>query len=228
VLALHVGDSAEGLDAMGEAWQAAMPDVPIRWALPWIVRDGEEARAVEAAAGRLLARGWRRWECGGLAARHLLRRLAAEPLSLTADGALYGLNRLACRQLADLGFEGVVAPTEADAAVLAKLAVLASPRLIVPVYQRPPLFISETRPVVPAAGRAERFELLDRRGRRFEVAGEDGRWITRATEPLLRLEPLSALRAAGLTEARVDLTGESPGALAALWARLRPYLVSTP
>ena len=228
VLALRVGDCAEGLDAMGEAWQAAMPDVPIRWALPWIVRDGEEARAVEAAAGRLLARGWRRWECGGLAALHLLRRLAAEPLSLTADGALYGLNHVACRQLADLGFEGVVAPAEADAAVLAKLAVLASPRLIVPVYQRPPLFISETRPVVPAAGRAERFELLDRRGRRFEVAGEDGRWITRATEPLLRLELLPTLRAAGLAEARVDLTGDSPGALAALWARLRPYLVSTP
>ena len=221
---MNVADCTEGIAAAGEAWQAAMPDVPIRWALPWIVRDGEEARAVEAAAGRLLARGWRRWECGGLAALHLLRRLVAEPLSLTADGALYGFNRLACRQLVELGFEGIVAPAEADAAVLAKLAVQVSPRVIVPVYQRPPLFISETRPVVPSAANAARFELLDRRGRRFEVAGEDGRWITRAAEPLLRLELLPTLRAAGLAEARVDLTGESPGALAALWKRLRPQL----
>ena len=225
VLALRVADCTEGIDALGDAWQAAMPDVPIRWALPWIVRDGEEARAVEATTGRLLARGWRSWECGGLATLHMLRRLASEPLSLTADGALYGLNRLACRQLAELGFEGVVAPSEADAAVLTKLTVLVSPRLIVPVYQRPPLFISETRPVVPSTAGGARFELLDRRGRRFDVAGEDGRWITRAAEPLLRLEPLPALRTAGLTEARVDLTGESPGALAALWARLRPHLV---
>jgi len=225
VLALRVADCTADLAELGAAWQSAMPQATIRWALPWIVRDGEEARAVEAAAGRLLARGWRRWECGGLAALHLLRRLASEPLSLTADGALYGLNRLACRQLAELGFEGVVAPAEADAAVLAKLAVLVSPRLIVPVYQRPPLFISETRPVVPSAADAARFELLDRRGRRFDVAGEDGRWITRAAEPLLRPEPLPALRTVGLTEARVDLTGESPGALAALWARLRPQLV---
>jgi len=225
VLALRVADCTADLAELGAAWQSAMPQATIRWALPWIVRDGEEARAVEAAAGRLLARGWRRWECGGLAALHLLRRLASEPLSLTADGSLYGLNRLACRQLAELGFEGVVAPAEADAAVLAKLAVLVSPRLIVPVYQRPPLFISETRPVVPSAANASRFELLDRRGRRFDVAGEDGRWITRAAEPLLRPEPLPALRTAGLTEARVDLTGESPGALATLWARLRPHLV---
>ncbi len=218
VLALRVTDCAGELETMGEAWQAAMPDVPIRWALPWIVRDDTEARTVEAAAGRLLARGWRRWECGGLAAWHLLRRLGAEPMSLTADGALYGLNRLACRQLADLGFEGVVAPAEADAAALSALAAQASPRLIVPVYQRPPLFISATRPVVPSGGSVGSFGLLDRRGRRFEVAEEDGRWITRAAEPLLRLELLPSLRAAGLTEARVDLTGDPPGAAATVWA----------
>ncbi len=218
VLALRVADCTAAPEAMGDAWQAAIPEVPIRWALPWIVRDGEEARAVEAAVGRLLARGWRRWECGGLAAWHLLRRLCAEPLSLTADGALYGLNRLACRQLADLGFEGVVAPAEADAAALTALAAQASPRLIVPVYQRPPLFISATQPVVPSGGSAGSFELLDRRGRRFEVGEEDGRWITRAAEPLLRRELLPSLRAAGLTEARVDLTGDPPGAAAAIWA----------
>jgi U32 family peptidase len=220
VLALRVADCAGGLEAMGETWQAAMPDVPIRWALPWIIRDGKEARAVEAAAGRLLARGWRRWECGGLAALHLLRRLCSAPMSLTADGALYGLNRLAGRQLADLGFEGIVAPAEAEPATLAALAAQASPRLIVPVCQRPALFISETRPVVPMANSAGRFGLLDRRGRRFDVASEDGRWVTRAAEPLLRLEPLPALRAAGLAEARVDLTGEAPGAAAAVWIAL--------
>ena len=53
---------------------------------------------------------------------------------------------------------------------------------------------------------------------------DDGRWITRATEPLLRLELLPNLRAASLIEARVDLTGEPSGAIPALWTRLRPRL----
>ena len=208
------------LAELGAAWQAAMPQAAIRWALPLIFHDGDEARAVEAAVARLLERGWQRWECGGLAGLHLLRRLAVQPLSLTAGGALYGLNRLALRRLGDLGCGGVVAPAAAEAATLASLAGHPAPRLILRFYQRPPLFISATRPVVPSEAGGTAFGLQDHRGQLFEVTEEDGRWLTRAAEPLQRLGQLEELRAAGLTEARVDLTAEPPGAWRALWTRL--------
>ncbi len=222
VLALSVADCGSTvMDQLG-AWQAVMPGVPIRWGLPLIVRGGGESQAVEVTVQALLAQGWTRWECGSLAGLRLLKRLSARPLSITADGALYGLNRLACRQLEALGIEGVVAPPETDGSTLLALASQPKPRLIVPVYQRPPLFISETRPVVPSlSNEVETMELTDRRGRHFRVEQADGRWLTRAGEPLLRLNQIPSLLATGVADLRVDLTGERvpPRELTAIWTR---------
>ena len=222
VLALNAADCGASFDTALEAWQQALPGVPIRLALPPIIRGEADWRAVETAVQRLLGKGWTRWECGGLAALHLLRRLSDKPLSIQADGALYGLNRLACRQLGELGVEGVVAPAEADAAVLCTLAAQPSPRMIVPIYQRPALFVSETRPVVaPTSQPDETITLTDRRDRRFTVEQTDRRWLTRAYDPLLRLDQIPALVAAGVAELRVDLVGAVPRELAAIWTRCR-------
>ena len=221
VLALGVADCGPELAARVEAWRRVQPGVPLRLALPPIVRGDDAHAAVERAVRGLLAAGFTRWECAGLADLFRLRRGAAgEALSLTADGALYGLNRLAGRQLGELGVEGVVAPAEADAAVLLPLCRLRDPVWIVPLYQRPALFLAETRPVAPPGDTPDgAVTLTDRRGRRFEVVPDDGRWITRAAEPLQRTALRAALEEAGVAELRIDLVGEAEGARAAVWRR---------
>ena len=213
VLALRVADAGVSLEDRIRAWQAVMPAVPIRLALPAIVRGEAATQAIGLAMRRLLDRGWTRWECTSLAGLRRLRGLTADPLSITAAGALYGLNRLACRQLAELGAEGVVAPAEADAGTLLALARQRTPRLIVPLYQRPPLFIAATRPAAAVTGNTagDIREWTDRRGRRFRVDEEDGLWLTRSVEPLQRLDQRPQLLAAGVSEFRLDLVGEPPG-----------------
>ena len=213
VLALRVADAGPSLEDRIRAWQAVMPALPIRLALPEIVRGEAAAQAIRLAMRRLLDRGWIRWECTGLAGLHRLRNLTAEPLSITAAGALYGLNRLACRQLAELGAEAVVAPAEADAETLLSLARQRTPRLIVPINQRPPLFIAATPPAAATTGNKAKdiWEWTDRRGRRFRVDEEDGLWLTRSVEPLQRFDQRPQLLAAGITEFRLDLVGEPQG-----------------
>ncbi|MDD5707472.1 MAG: U32 family peptidase [Kiritimatiellae bacterium] len=214
VLALGVEQCRDipELTATLSRWRQTLPQQNLRLALPLIVRGEAESGAVANAADHLLKMGWRAWEVADLAGLRLLRRLACEPISLTADGAFYTLNRVAREQLAELGIAGAVAPAEADLETLAALARVPQPTLIVAVYQNPPLFISDTRPVTPRrvqSGNVLRF--TGRRGERFITRLEDGRWITRAASPLSLMPQLPTLLAAGVTELRVDLTGLPDG-----------------
>ncbi len=190
-------------------WRAVLPGSALRLALPLIVRGTDEAAAVEQAAARLLSAGWEAWECGDLAGLHLLSRLASSRLSLTSDATLYALNRVACEQLAELGVERFVAPAEAELETLVALAGVRRPLPIVSLHGYPPLFISDTRPLTPWNSSCDEdvLRLRGRRGKRYETRREDGRWITRARAPRSLPAQLPALLAAGVPEARVDLTG---------------------
>lgn len=209
VLALSTGDCQEipALLARLQDWRAVRSR--LRIALPLVVR-GREASAVEEAVRALLADGVTDWECADLAGLHLLRRLAwGRSLAITADGSLYCFNRLASAELAEQGIIGAVAPAEADIEQLETMGGYAPNWVIAPIRWRPPLFISETRPVVPwVPASAGHFELEDRNGWRCDVDRSDGRWLTRDAQAIDHTDDLPALRAAGLRRFRYDFTDE--------------------
>ena len=209
VLALSVEDCRSVnacLDKL-HAWQVACPRV--RVALPLIVR-GKEADSVEKTVRALLADSVTDWECADLAGLHLLHRLTGtKKLSITADGSLYCYNHLAANELIEQGIAGAVAPAEVGVEQLEAMGAYASNWLIAPIRWRPPLFISETRPIVPwVSPSATRFELEDRSGWTCEVSRVDGRWLTRDTTPMDHSDDLPALRAAGIRRFRYDFTDE--------------------
>lgn len=182
----------------------------IRLSLPLIVRGGENgicARAIEY----LLNEGYRNWECCDVAGLHQLKRIAgdalARELSITADGSFYAFNRLSASFLASLGIDAAVAPAETDDEQLLRMADYAKDWIIAPVRWRPPLFISETRPLIKGAGKDfPHAEIEDRKGARYTVDEYDGRWITRDISPIDRTPLIPALKSAGISHFRYDFT----------------------
>ena len=168
---------------------------------------GEESAHCEEAARRLIDAGFRDWECADLAGLHMLRRIAGDTITITADGSFYAFNAIAAQALRDMGIVAAVAPAETEDEQILAAAPQVSKWLIVPIRWRPPLFISETRPVVPWEPReASHMELADRRGWRCTVDASDGRWLTRDTKPIDRSASLTAFRKAGYTMFRYDFT----------------------
>ena len=199
VLALTIDDCLAGSAAESvSVWRSANRHV--RVALPQIVRADDTA-AVEDTIQALLSAGVRDWEVADLAGLHAIRRLARGEASLTADGSLYAFNAIAARELRALGVGAAVIPFEADDAQIAALCER-EPDFFIPVERaRPPLFISETRPAANWA-RGKAFTLQDRRGNRYDVGQQDGRWLTRQANPLHPSVPPTA------TRRRRDLTDQ--------------------
>ena len=186
------------------AWRDA--GLPVRVATPLILRHDEPDRC-EAAARTLVDAGFRDWECADIAGLHLLRRIGGDDLTITADGSFYAFNVLAAETLREMGVAAAVAPAETENDQLLAAAAQVASWIIVPVRWRPPLFISETRPVVPWAPKnATHLELEDKRGWTCTVDAQDGRWMTRDATPIDRSASLPALRAAGYTMFRHDFT----------------------
>ena len=192
VLALTVEScrDSDGLLAATQAWRMRNPHVRI--ALPNIVR-GDEAQAVANAVVKLSASGVRDWECPDYASLHLVRRLCGDGASVTADSSFYAFNKVAALTLRELGVAAAVAPAECDDAQLESLCAAAPGFFIAPLRLRPPLFISETKPVVPWE-EGESYDLQDRRGNNYTVEHYDGRWYTRQASPIDRPPPASAIR----------------------------------
>ncbi len=206
VVALTTADcaSSETLVPRLTAWRDT--GIPIRVATPLIMRHDEPARC-EAAARALVAAGFRDWECADLAGLHMLRRIGGDALSITADGSFYAFNVLSARTLREMGVAAAVAPAETENDQLLAAAAQVASWIIVPIRWRPPLFISETRPVVPWAPKtATHLELADRRGWTCTVDAQDGRWLTRDAAPIDRSASLPAFRAVGYSMFRYDFT----------------------
>ena len=167
-----------------------------RFALPAIAR-GAEADVLCRAVAALWQSGVADFECADLAGLHAVRRICGEAASIVADASLYSFNKLAALQLRDLGVDAAVAPAEAADGELAELISAAGGFIIVPERIRPPLFISETRPLLPENAR----ELVDRRGNQYTVECRHERWITRQAEALVH-------DVAGAVRRRRDFTDE--------------------
>lgn len=198
VLALSIQNAADRnrLDKQLAEWQKSNPT--IRIALPTLTR-GEEAEIVYNAIQHLYSNGWKAYECADIASLHAIKRLCKDDITITADNTFYALNKIAALQLRDLGISAVVAPAEIEDDKLSELCKTAPSMIIVPIKSRPPLFISETRPITPW-NKSSKYELKDRHGNNYTVEKYDNRWYTRlktATE-----HPATA----GALRTRTDLT----------------------
>lgn len=168
------------LDARLEEWLSVAPR--IRLALPLVARNADLS-AVETAVRHLVARNRSDWEVGEISMLHLLRRIAGDSVSIVADASLYALNGATARELRSLGIGAAVIPAEADAEDAKLLCSKAPDFFIANVESRPPLFVSETKPLAPWA-KGERFALKGPGDKRYETERRDGLWLTRMAEPL--------------------------------------------
>jgi len=182
-------------------WKAACPGLQLRLALPLMSRETER-QTLRDTVRRLVAEGWRDWECADLAGWYLLKQQGITPL--TADWSLYVFNRMAAAELAHLGFHSCVLSPECDLpTALALVGGPLQPEYL--VYQHVPLFISETRPCMDQASStgADAFTFSDRRGRGFVTHELDNRWITTSDQPLDRRDEAQDLPFAAT---RIDLS----------------------
>lgn len=175
-------------------WQAH--NTRLRIALPTISRNHESAALHAAITTLYNTAAIRAWEVPDLASLHLLRRLCPtlrqDNATITAAPTLYAFNHISAAQLRTLGISAAVAPSESSDDQLAAFAASTPGFYIFPVTERPPLFISETRPSLPRTT-ATTYTLTDRRGNAFTVEQYDGRWLTRRFSPLNHTPPPTAI-----------------------------------
>ena len=159
----------------------------VRLALPVFTKEAAFA-ALRTRVKQLIRRGFHRWEAADLATLRLLRQCGAK--DITSDWSLYAFNRVAVRQLGELGVMRFVCSPENNAENLADLVRLAgSPRPEFLAYQTTPLFISLTRPCTPDPSR-----LTGLKGDTFASVLRDGLWITARPEPRRFAAPPDGIR----------------------------------
>ena len=170
------GSWDETIIAIGHSGEppAAAPD--IRLALPLFTRE-KDFSALRTRVKRFIRSGHVKWEAADLATLRLLRQCGVT--DITADWSLYAFNRVAVRQLAELGVSRFVCSPENGAENLVAIASLKNgpvPEFL--VQQSTPLFISLTRPCAddPSC-------LTGLKGDEFTMFRQDGLWITTRTEP---------------------------------------------
>lgn len=119
----------------------------IRLALPPLTRRWED-RGLRYKIGELRQAGWHKWEAANLSAWSYLK---LDPTSgttgeidLATDWSIYVLNRLAARQLLDMGVRRFTLSPEDGIDNLRSLLAEFAPQATVIVYQDTPLFLAES------------------------------------------------------------------------------------
>ena len=186
------GTWAETIIAIGHSGEPPAPSAHIRLALPLFTREGDFA-ALRTRVKRLVRAGHHKWEAADLATLRLLRQCGVT--DITADWSVYAFNRMAVRQLSELGVTRFVCSPENNRENLDALANMADgPRPEFLVRQSTPLFISLTRPCT-----ADPSCLTGQKGDVFTAFLRDGLWITTRTEPHTFTVPADGIRRTDLS-----------------------------
>ena len=135
---------------------------------------------MDQTVAELIRRGYGRWECADLSGLRRLRRLGMD--SADADWSCYAFNRLAVASLSECGVGNLVLSPEHDKESL--LPLLSDVRTAALVYQHTPLFISETRPLLPGNRTPDSpTRFTNRNGETFVAYRRDSRWVTVNAKP---------------------------------------------
>lgn len=181
----------------------------IRLALPPLTRKWEEA-GITHKIERLRTAGWTRWEAGNLSGWSFLA--PHEDLHLVADWSLYVLNRLAARQLLEMGVERFALSPEDGLANMRPLLAEFGARAIVIVHQDTPLFLAESCAYANLIGgcpgkancRFESMEMVSSHGERVTALDHHCRTIVLNQRPFCLSTRLRELAAAGARSVRAD------------------------
>ncbi len=222
-------DDLENLKRRLEALVSVVGRERVRLAMPLIMREWDRPEVVRRIRA-LRDCGYDRWELPSLAGLPMLREGGGKVV-LTADWPLYAMNRSAIRMLVDLGFERVTLSPEGTEENIRDLLAGHADRLVLPVYQDPPLFISESCPQVALSrdeagkgcGGCGTVEYESRAGERVIVLHRGCRTIVIPREPLSMSGRIGGLRRGGLMMARVDFVWRPylPEEAVAIWRRFR-------
>jgi hypothetical protein len=225
-------DLEAGLDALA----ARIGRQRVRLALPIITRDWQEdGPGIQERVGRLMARGWDRWQVANLAGWPLLGLGAAKGgagrADLAADWPLYVLNRQAALQLMDMGALTFTLSPEDGLENMRALLGEFGERAAVIAYQDTPLFLSASCARANLAGRCpgkaacpDEVTRLVRPGGEAVLAVQD-RCLTAVIgeRPLALAGRLADLRRAGAVRLRAEFIWRPYAAeeVRAAWRGLR-------
>jgi putative protease len=226
----HPSQLAESL----EAWAGRLGRDRLRLALPPLTRAWEE-KGLAHKIDRLRAAGWSRWEAANLSAwTHLgldPSRPVPEGLDLATDWSVYVLNRLAARQLTEMGVCRFALSPEDGLENVRSLAAEFGPRAVLIVHQDTPMFVAEScayaNLIGGCPGKAncafESMEMVSSHGEKVTALDYHCRTIVLNQGPFCLSTRLRDLARAGVASLRADFVYRAydPAEVRDRWRRVR-------
>jgi putative protease len=192
-----------------ERWAGRLGRDRMRLALPALTRQWEE-KGLRHKIDQLRAAGWQKWEAANLSAWHFL----GEPLpdDLAVDWSLYVVNRLAARQLFDLGVSRFTLSPEDGLASWRSLLPEFAAQAVLIVHQDTPLFLAESCAYANLIGgcpgkancRFESMEMVSSHGEKVMALDYHCRTIVLNQGPFCLSPRLGELAKAGARYLRAD------------------------
>jgi putative protease len=206
----------------------------IRLALPAITRKWEE-HGVAHKIEKLRAAGWRRWEAANVSA---WTDLGLDPaasvtgeIDLATDWSVYVLNRVAARQLLDMGIKRFALSPEDGLENLRPMFAEFGPKAVLIVHQDTPMFIAESCAYANLIGgcpgkancRFESMEMVSSHGEKVTALDYHCRTIVLNQGPFCLSGRLPDLKAAGAVSLRADFIYKKyePDEVVERWRRVR-------
>jgi putative protease len=211
----------------------------IRLALPALTRSWED-KGIRHKIEHLRAAGWRKWEVANLSGWNYLGIEPSQPgayapgspsVDLATDWSVYVLNRLAARQLLDMGVSRFTLSPEDGLANWGSLLKEFGPRATLIVYQDTPLFIAESCAYANLIGgcpgkancKFESMDMTSSHGEKVTALDYHCRTIVLNQSPFCLSDRLDELTKAGAISLRADLIYRRyhPNQVRDLWRNIR-------
>lgn len=197
-----------------DAWAARIGKDRLRLALPPLTRFWEE-KGLRQKIRNLRAAGWNRWEASNLSAWHYLEldpQRPADHIDLAADWSLYAINRLAVRQLLQMGVRRFALSPEDGLDNMRSLLAEFPGQACVIVHQDTPQFLAESCAYANLIGgcpgkancKFESMEMVSSHGEKVTALDYHCRTIVLNQEPYCVAHRLKDLAKAGVLVLRAD------------------------
>jgi putative protease len=214
-------------------WAGRLGQDRLRLALPALTRRWEE-NALRHRIARLRGAGWRKWEAANLSAWDYLGVDPGRPdpaLDLATDWSVYVVNRLAARQVLDMGGSRfALSPEDGLQNIRSLLAEFAGQAVVI-VYQDTPQFLAESCAYANLIGgcpgkancKFESMEMVSSHGERVTALDYHCRTIVLNQGPFCLSPRLDEVGRAGAVHLRADFVYRpyEPADVRRLWRLVR-------
>jgi putative protease len=214
-------------------WAGRLGQDRLRLALPALTRRWEE-NGLRHKIARLRGAGWRKWEAANLSAWDFLGVDPCRPdpaLDLATDWSVYVVNRLAARQVLDMGVSRFALSPEDGLQNLQSLLSEFAAQAVVIVYQDTPQFLAESCAYANLIGgcpgkancKFESMEMVSSHGEKVTALDYHCRTIVLNQGPFCLSPRLDELGRAGAVHLRADFVYRpyEPADVRRLWRLVR-------